>query len=148
MNNLPLLLTIGIGIVGALACFAVYLVAFQAACTVLNNARRRPRASSSVPEPPLGRVCGITAIVLTVDVLVGVAVAVIVSMAGPKDAPALALSIRTLCDVPLWLFVGAVVFSEMLPTRYANAVLLRLIQLFILAIVFGTIGLVAAIFVE
>ena len=151
MYDLSLIVQIGIGVVGvvgASACFALYVVTFQVACTLMNKARRRTSATPFVPEPPLGRVCGIAAIGLIGDVLIAVAVALIVSMVGPKDAPALSRMIQTICSIPLWLLVGAIVFSEMLPTSYANALLLRLIQLFTLAIVFGTIGLVAAFFVD
>ncbi|MCH8922987.1 MAG: hypothetical protein IIA67_07550 [Planctomycetes bacterium] len=147
MTHLSLPMTIVVGVVGALMCFAVYLLTFQVACTVLNKARRRTSPSRSVPEPPLGRACAVAAISLIGDVLIAVAVAMIVSMAGPNDAMASRV-IQTVCIIPLSLLVGAIVFSEMLPTRYPNALLLRLIQLFTLAIVVGTIGLIAAFFLE
>jgi hypothetical protein len=147
MQNLPLSVTIGAAVALGLAVYAMYVVTFQVACSVLNKARRRASASRSVPEPPLGKACGIAAITLIGDVLIVVAVAMIVSMAGPDDV-VLSRLIQTLSSIPLWLLIGAVVLSEMLPTRYANALLLRLIQLFTLAIVAGTIGLVAAVFVE
>ena len=147
MQDLPLIVTIGVGVVGALTCFAVYLLTLQVSCTVLNKARRKTSPSRSVSEPPLVRACAVAAIGLVGDVLIAVAVAMIVSMAGPKGVMASRV-IQTVCIIPLSLLVGAIVFSEMLPTRYRNALLLRLIQLFTLAIVVGTIGLIAAFFLE
>ena len=144
MNDLALPMIVGIGGLVIVVYYFLVLASLSLADTLL---KKIPRAvdAPAVPQPPFNRACGIAAALVVGDGLIALAIAILLSMFGPKDSPTLTSLIRLACEVPLMLIVGAIIFVEMLPTTYAKAAALRLIQLSVLIVVAGTLGIIAAI---